>query len=99
RPGPIDTLGSDIELVIGVFRDRAASFRDEVLFHEEFACVIRRGSAAARGAFDLERYLALPHLVVAPRGLPGSSLDDVLARAGRRRRVVLRCRTSWSRRT
>jgi DNA-binding transcriptional LysR family regulator len=89
RPGPIDTLGGDVELVIGVFHSRAASFREQVLFRETFACVLRRGCAAARGAFDLERYLALPHIVVAPRGLPGSPLDDVLASAGRRRRVVL----------
>jgi DNA-binding transcriptional LysR family regulator len=89
RPGPLITLGDEIDLAIGVFRDEPASARQEPLFREEFACVIRRGSAAARGRFDLKRYLALPHLLVAPRGLPGSSLDDALARAGQRRRVVL----------
>jgi DNA-binding transcriptional LysR family regulator len=89
RPGPIDALGDEVDLLIGVFRDRPAGIRDEPLFHEEFACVIRKGSAAARGPFDLKRYLALPHLLVAPRGRPGSPLDDALARAGQRRRVVL----------
>jgi DNA-binding transcriptional LysR family regulator len=89
RPSPLITLGDDIDLAIGVFRDEPASMRQEPLFREEFACVIRRGSAAARGRFDLKRYLALPHLLVAPRGLPGSPLDDALARAGQRRRVVL----------
>jgi DNA-binding transcriptional LysR family regulator len=72
-----------------VFRDQPAGARTEPLFREEFACVIRRGSAAARGRFDLKRYLALPHLLVAPRGVPGSPLDERLARAGQRRRVVL----------
>jgi DNA-binding transcriptional LysR family regulator len=81
--------GDDIDLAIGVFRDRPAGVREEPLFHESFACVLRRGSAAARGRFDLKRYLALPHLLVAPRGMPGSPLDDELARAGQRRRVVL----------
>jgi len=81
--------GDEVDLTIGVFRDQPATMRDEALFREEFACVIRRGSAAARGRFDLKRYLALPHLLVAPRGLPGSPLDDALARAGQRRRVVL----------
>jgi DNA-binding transcriptional LysR family regulator len=79
----------DVDLTVGVFRDQPATMRDEPLFREEFACVIRRGSAAAKGRFDLKRYLALPHLLVAPRGLPGSPLDDALARAGQRRRVVL----------
>lgn len=88
RPG-LQGLGDDIDLAIGVFRDRPAGVRDEPLFEEQFACVIRRGSAASRGPFDLKRYLALPHLLIAPRGLPGSPLDDALARAGQRRRVVL----------
>jgi len=89
RPATVDTLGDDIDLAIGVFRDQPAAARQEPLFREEFVGVIRRGSAAARGPFDLKRYLALPHLLVAPRGLPGSPLDDALARAGQRRRVVL----------
>lgn len=89
RPGPLPTVFDELDLAIGVFRDRPAGVHDEPLFREEFACVIRRGSAAARGRFDLRRYLALPHLLVAPRGLPGSPLDDALAREGQRRRVVL----------
>jgi DNA-binding transcriptional LysR family regulator len=88
RPG-LQTLADGVDLAIGVFRDQPAGARTEPLFREEFACVIRRGSAAARGRFDLKRYLALPHLLVAPRGVPGSPLDERLARAGQRRRVVL----------
>jgi DNA-binding transcriptional LysR family regulator len=89
RPAGPQAGLEDLDLTIGVLRDRPAGARDEPLFREEFACVLRRGSAAARGRFDLRRYLALPHLLVAPRGLPGSPLDDALARLGERRRVVL----------
>lgn len=89
RPGPVVGLEEDVDLAIGVFRDQPATARQEPLFREEFACVLRRGSAAARGRFDLKRYLALPHLLVAPRGLPGGTLDDALAREGQRRRVAL----------
>jgi DNA-binding transcriptional LysR family regulator len=89
RPSSLLAPGDDVDLAIGVFRDQPATTREEPLFREEFACVIRRGSPAARGPFDLQRHLALPHLLVAPRGLPGSPLDDALARAGQRRRVVL----------
>lgn len=88
-PLPQHTLDDALDLAIGVFRDEPATVREEPLFREEFACVIRRGSAAARGPFDLKRFVSLPHLLVAPRGLPGSALDDVLARAGERRRIVL----------
>jgi DNA-binding transcriptional LysR family regulator len=89
RAGLLQTVSDGADLAIGVFRDQPAGTRTEPLFREEFACVIRRGSAAARGRFDRKRYLALPHLLVAPRGLPGSPLDDALAREGERRRVVL----------
>lgn len=89
RPVTALAMGDELDLEIGVFRDEPAGVRQEPLFREEFACVIRRGSAAARGRFDLKRYLALPHLMIAPRGRPGSPLDDALARAGQRRRVVL----------
>jgi DNA-binding transcriptional LysR family regulator len=84
-----DALAGELDLAIGVFRDRPAGVRDEPLWREEFVCVVRRGSAAARGAFDLQRYLSLRHLFVAPRGLPGSPLDEALARRGHRRNVVL----------
>lgn len=89
RPGPVDVLAEDLDLLVGLFRTRPANVRDEPLFREEFACVIRKGSAASRGRFDLDRFLSLPHLLVAPRGAPGSPLDDTLAKAGHKRRVVL----------
>ncbi|MBX3160126.1 MAG: LysR family transcriptional regulator [Deltaproteobacteria bacterium] len=93
RPVPqerlLEALAGDLDLVIGVFRDAPAGVRDTVLWREGFRCVLRRGSAAARGPFTLERYLSLPHVFIAPRGIPGSPLDDALARAGHRRRILI----------
>jgi DNA-binding transcriptional LysR family regulator len=93
RPPPPDvtvalTEGA-IELTIGVFGDSPAGIRHEVLWVEHFACVIRRHGPGTRGPFELARYLARPHLLVAPRGLPGSVVDDLLARTGQRRRITL----------
>jgi DNA-binding transcriptional LysR family regulator len=93
RPGQSDrmteALASDLDIAVGVFRDAPAGVRDEVLWKEDFACVVRRGSPAARGPFDLARYLSLRHLLIAPRGLPGSPLDDQLARKGHTRTIAL----------
>jgi DNA-binding transcriptional LysR family regulator len=93
RPNPQDriteALSGELDLVVGTFRDAPAAIRTEPLWREEFVCVVRRGSPAARGRFDLDRYLALRHLLVAPRGLPGSPLDETLAGRGLRRNVVL----------
>lgn len=76
-----------LDLAIGVFPSVSATVRTEPLWDETFACVVRRGSPGARGPFDLQRYLALDHVLVAPRGRPGGIVDDVLARDGLRRRV------------
>lgn len=84
-----DALAGELDLAIGVFFDSPAGIREEHLWREEFVCVVRRGSRAARGRFDLGRYLSLPHIVVTPRGGPGSAVDDALAATGQRRSVVM----------
>lgn len=90
RPPPNDPLPPEIELAVGVFQDTPATIVEEKLWDETFMCVLRKGSALARGDFDRKRYLAASHLLVAPRGTPGSRVDDLLAKAGEHRSVALR---------
>lgn len=89
RP-PLDSLPDDCELAVGVFAPPPASVIDEPAWRESFVCLLRKGSAAARGTLDRRRYLGLAHLLVAPRGGPGSIVDDLLARTNERRHVALR---------
>jgi len=84
-----EALASDLDLAIGVFRDVPAGIREELLWKEAFVCVVRRGSPAARGPFDLARYVSLRHLLLSPRGVPGSPVDDLLARRGHARVIAL----------
>ncbi|HLL24805.1 MAG TPA: LysR substrate-binding domain-containing protein [Kofleriaceae bacterium] len=90
RPPIGEGIPEDVELAVGVFVDEPANVMQQPLWRENFRCLLRKGSAATRGPFDRKRYLAMPHLVVSPRGYPGSPLDDLLARAGERRNVALR---------
>ena len=69
-------------------RDWPAGCFARPLFTETFTCIVRAGHPAAGQRLTLARYCALPHLLVAPRGTPGSIVDDVLAAAGRSRRVA-----------
>jgi DNA-binding transcriptional LysR family regulator len=52
--------------------------------------MVKRRGQLARGKLTLQRYLALPHVVVAPTGTPGSLVDTVLAQRGLSRRVTVR---------
>jgi len=68
---------------------RPSGMFEKVVLHESFTCVMRAGHPLAAARLTLARYCEAPHLMVAPRGTPGSIVDDALAAAGRTRRVAL----------
>jgi DNA-binding transcriptional LysR family regulator len=76
------------ELVIGVFPKIAATFLTQRLFVDRFVCVARRGHPIVRPPLTLETYLQLDHVSIAPRGRPGSPVDDALAVRGLSRHVT-----------
>ena len=88
--GMRELADGDLDLLIGPYQREVAGYYRQRLMHERFVCVLRRGHpAAAGGEFTLDAWLALPHLLVAPRGRPGSAVDTALAALGRARRVGL----------
>jgi DNA-binding transcriptional LysR family regulator len=70
-------------------RDRPSGMFEKVMLSETFLVVMRADHALAGARLTLARYCDARHLMVAPRGTPGSFVDDALAAAGRRRRVVM----------
>lgn len=83
----LDGLGrGSIDLAISVFPKVDADFTRRELLQEQYRVAMRRGHPAA-GAFDLDRWLAYPHVLVSGRGDSRSPLDEALARIGRARRV------------
>lgn len=48
---------------------------EEMLYSEEFVCVVWRDSALARGELGFERYLAAGHVVMQPPGNVGDSFE------------------------
>lgn len=85
-----------LDLVIGPVatdhdppRARSTSIFQRVLFDDGFRCITRASHPSAGAKLTLARYCELPHLLVAPRGKPGSFVDDALAKVGRVRRVAL----------
>jgi DNA-binding transcriptional LysR family regulator len=53
-----------------------------------FVTLFRRDHPRARRTLKLQTYLELGHLLVAPRGFPGSLVDRALAEQGLRREIV-----------
>jgi DNA-binding transcriptional LysR family regulator len=64
------------------------SLRRWPLPDQPFVTLMRAGHPAARRELDLATYLELGHLLVAPRGLPGSLVDRALVAQGKSRQVV-----------
>lgn len=77
-----------VDLAVGIYADLPPELRTRVLFTDRFVCVLRKAHPAAKGRLDLETFLSLDHLQVAPRGRPGGYLDDLLAARGKKRRVT-----------
>lgn len=76
------------DLAISVFPRIDASFRRRELLREHYVILMRKDHpAAASGRFDLEAWLAFPHVFISGRGETRGPLDDVLAGMGLRRRV------------
>jgi DNA-binding transcriptional LysR family regulator len=81
-------LRTDIDLALGVFHDLPPELHTQKLYDDRFACVVRVGHPKAKGKVTLEGFLAMRHVVVAPRGRPGSVVDEALAERGLARRAV-----------
>lgn len=68
---------------------RGAGSYEKVLFDEGFTCILRAEHPLAGGRMTLPRYCSAAHVLVAPRGTPGSIVDTALAEQGRSRRIAL----------
>ncbi|WP_372426133.1 LysR family transcriptional regulator [Salinarimonas chemoclinalis] len=74
-----------VDLAISVF-PRHDDFTVVQLFEETYVVAMRSDHPAA-GAFDLEAWLAWPHVIVSGRGERHTAVDDELHRMGRTRRI------------
>ena len=80
--------GGHVDLAIGVFPDMPPEFRTQALFQERFACAVRKGHPSVKSKMSLKDFLALEHVLVAPRGRAGSTVDRALAARGLSRTVT-----------
>ena len=80
-------VGGRSDIVIQVLSDLIGSdLHAEALLRQEYVVLMRKGHPASE-AFDLDAWLAWPHVVVSASGRSVGALDAPLARIGRERGV------------
>lgn len=83
----IDALARDqADLAISVLPQAGSGFARIELCVERYCVAMRRGHPAVQD-FDLDRWLAYPHVILSTRESRRTPLDDQLASIGRARRV------------
>jgi DNA-binding transcriptional LysR family regulator len=99
---PPDLERGEADLMLGIFGERErqpgqpddsrmpAAHKHAPLFEDRFVCVVRKGHPQVRGKLSLATYVKLPHVLVSHQPDGRGVLDDVLARRGLARTVVLR---------
>ncbi len=79
-----------LDLVIAPMPAATEGVTVQHLFDDGFLCAVRKEHPEVRRKLTLERFLALRHVLIAPRGRPGGNVDDALAARGLKRRVAVR---------
>lgn len=78
----------EIDLAVGVYPALPPEVHAQTLFRERLVVVVRNDHDGVGRRLSLDRFVALEHVQVAPRGRPGGVVDDALAALGLRRRVT-----------
>lgn len=84
------------DLVITVRAALPAEAMTARMYEDDFVCAVRRDHPGVGRRLTVERFAALPHLQIAPRGEPGGPVDTALEARGLARRVVMRVHTFLS---
>jgi DNA-binding transcriptional LysR family regulator len=87
---PAALARAEVDLMVGFYDAVPAHHRHEILFEEEYVCIVRKGNPRVRKELTLDAYLELGHVLVSQRGDSPGSVDRALAAKGRRRRIAAR---------
>ncbi|HEX4448953.1 MAG TPA: LysR family transcriptional regulator [Polyangiaceae bacterium] len=79
-----------VDLVIAPPVALPPGLNSRFLFEDVFMCAARKGHPRVKKKLTLQLFTELPHIQIAPGGLPGGPVDDALAALGLVRRVAVR---------
>ena len=78
-----------LDLGIGRWDLAPMDLRRRTLYRDRLVTVVRADHPKVGAELDLATYVALPHVLVAPRGSPRGVVDDALAQLGHQRRIAV----------
>jgi DNA-binding transcriptional LysR family regulator len=81
---------AEADLMIGFYDEVPRGHRHQLLFDEDYTCIVRKGHPRVKKKLTLERYLELEHVLVSQRAASPGSVDRALAAKGKRRRIAVR---------
>jgi DNA-binding transcriptional LysR family regulator len=87
---PAALARGEADLMIGFYDALPARHRQQLIFEEAYACVVRRGHPRVRRTLSLNTWLELRHVLVSERGDSPGSVDRALAARGLTRVVGAR---------
>jgi DNA-binding transcriptional LysR family regulator len=77
------------DVAVGFLPAAPSTVRSASLFADSFAVVMRKGHPLRRRGLTLDRYCDASHVLVSPAGHRTGFVDELLAKQGLRRRVVV----------
>jgi DNA-binding transcriptional LysR family regulator len=78
-----------LDLGVGRWDLAPLGLRRRTLHHDRLVTVARADHPRVGRSLDLATYVALPHILVAPRGSPRGVVDEALTRLGHQRRIAV----------
>lgn len=87
---PDELARGDGDLMVGFYDQVPSHHREQLLFEERYACIVRKGHPQVSGKLTLRTYIALHHVMVSQSAGASSGIDRALAALGHARVVSLR---------
>jgi DNA-binding transcriptional LysR family regulator len=86
----VDQLASGaLDLIVAMRSTIPQTCMAAHLFDDRFVCAVRKDHPTVGRTLTLARFVELPHVLIAPRGVPGGAVDAALEKRGLRRRVAM----------
>jgi DNA-binding transcriptional LysR family regulator len=87
---PAELARGELDLMLGFYDKLPPHHHEQLLFEDEYVCVVRRRHPTVKTRLSLTQYLALSHVLVSSRSDSPGSVDRALAALGKKRSIGAR---------